>query len=170
MSLNVKVGDQIPSVGLRASDGYLLNLRSHVTKQPLALLFFGAATLEGAARRRGTKAAIALGDGYERLREAGIEVSGVSCDSAEQQAEYLQETRLPYLLMSDERRTGVEMLGIPTVADGENVNVVQPVLIVVGREGEIRAILTEIDRSAVVDQVMAALAEPMPLAETLPGS
>ena len=170
MSLNVKVGDEIPSVGLRASDGYLLNLRSHVTKQPLALLFFGAATLEGAARRRGTKAAIALGDGYERLREAGIEVSGVSCDSAEQHAEYLQETRLPYLLMSDERRTGVEMLGIPTVADGENVNVVQPVLIVVGREGEIRAILTEIDRSAVVDQVMAALAEPMPLAETLPGS
>lgn len=170
MSLNVKVGDEIPSVGLRASDGYLLNLRSHVTKQPLALLFFGAATLEGAARRRGTKAAIALGDGYERLREAGIEVAGVSCDSAEQQAEYLQETRLPYLLMSDERRTAVEMLGIPTVADGENVNVVQPVLIVVGREGEIRAILTEIDRSAVVDQVMAALAEPMPLAETLPGS
>jgi len=170
MSLKVKVGDQVPSVGLRASDGYLLNLRSLVTKQPVAVLFFGAATLEGAARRRGTKAAVALGNGYERLREAGIEVTGVSCDSAEQQTEYLQETRLPYLLMSDERRTAVEMLGIPTVAAGENVNVAQPVLIVIGRDGEIREILTEIDPSATVDQVMAALAEPMPLAETRPGS
>jgi peroxiredoxin Q/BCP len=170
MSLNVKVGDQIPSVGLRASDGYLLNLRSWVTKQPVALLFFGAATLEGAARRRGTKAALALADGHERLREAGIVVAGVSCDSAEQQVEYLGETKLPYLLMSDERRTAVEMLGIPTVAEGENVNVVHPVVIVVAREGEIRAILTEIDPSTAVDEVMSALAEPMPLAETLPGA
>jgi thioredoxin-dependent peroxiredoxin len=170
MSPNVKVGDQIPSVGLRASDGYLLNLRSWVSKQPVALLFFGAATLEGTTRRRGTKAALALADGHERLREAGIVVAGVSCDSAEQQADYLGETKLPYLLMSDERRTAVEMLGISTVADGENVNVVHPVVIVVGREGEIRAVLTEIDPSTVVDGVMSALAEPMPLAETLPGA
>lgn len=170
MSLKIKVGDRVPSVGLRASDGYLLNLRSWVTKEPVALLFFGAATLEGAARRRGSKAAVALGDGYPRLREAGIDVAGVSCDSAEQQTEYLKETRLPYLLMSDERRTAVEMLGVPTVADGENVNIVQPLLIVVGREGEVRAMLTELDPAKVVDQVMSALAEPMPLAETLPGS
>ncbi|MEP6679900.1 MAG: redoxin domain-containing protein [Chloroflexota bacterium] len=170
MSLKIKVGDRVPSVGLRASDGYLLNLRSWVTKEPVALLFFGAATLEGAARRRGSKAAMALGDGYPRLREAGIDVAGVSCDSAEQQTEYLKETRLPYLLMSDERRTAVEMLGVPTVADGENVNIVQPLLIVVGREGEVRAVLTELDPAKVVDQVMSTLAEPMPLAETLPGS
>ncbi len=169
MSLKVEVGDEIPSVGLRASDGYLLNLRSWVTKQPVVLLFFGAATLEGAARRRGTRAALALADGYERLREAGIAVAGVSCDSAEQQAEYLSETKLPYLLMSDERRTAVEMLGIPTVADGENVNVVQPVAIAIDREGEIRAIITELNPSTVVELLMSALAEPMPLAETLPG-
>ncbi len=170
MSVNVKVGDQIPSVGLRATDGYLLNLRSWVTKEPIALLFFGAATLEGAARRRGSKAALALADGYLRLREAGIDVAGVSCDSAEQQTEYLQETKLQYLLMSDERRTAVEMLGVPTVADGENVNIVHPLVIVVGREGEVRAVLTEIDPAKVIDQVMSALAEPMPLAETMPGS
>ena len=169
MSLKVEVGDQIPSVGLRASDGYLLNLRSWVTKQPVVLLFFGAATLQGTARRRGSRAALALAGGYQRLREAGIAVAGVSCDSAEQQAEYLLESKLPYLLMSDERRTAVEMLGIPTVADGENANIVQPVAIAVDREGEIRAISTELNPSTVVDLVMPALAEPMPLAETLPG-
>ncbi|CAN5757686.1 hypothetical protein BH20CHL8_BH20CHL8_01280 [soil metagenome] len=42
MSIKVSAGDALPSVGLRATDGYLLNLRSFVTKQPSVLLFFGA--------------------------------------------------------------------------------------------------------------------------------
>mgnify|MGYP006175756147 CR=1 FL=1 len=70
MSLKLSVGDQLPSVGLRATDGYLLNLRSFVTKQPALLLFFGAPTLAAAARRRGVKAIEALIAGHERLREA----------------------------------------------------------------------------------------------------
>ena len=45
--LAVNVGGPIPSVGLRASDGYLLNLRSFVGKQPVALLFFAAPTADG---------------------------------------------------------------------------------------------------------------------------
>ena len=53
MSTKLTVGDQLPSVGLRATDGFLLNLRSYVTKQAAAFLFFGAPTLKGAARRRG---------------------------------------------------------------------------------------------------------------------
>ena len=52
MNVKVSVGDALPSVGLRATDGYLLNLRSFVTKQPVLLLFFGAPTHTGAARRR----------------------------------------------------------------------------------------------------------------------
>ena len=37
MSLKLAVGDPLPSVGLRATDGYLLNLRSFVTKQPAVI-------------------------------------------------------------------------------------------------------------------------------------
>ena len=63
MSLKVKIGDQVPSVGLRASDGYLLNLRSLVGKQPAIVLFFGAPTRElvEAIKGAGTRA---LGDGW----------------------------------------------------------------------------------------------------------
>ena len=46
MSLKLAVGDPLPSVGLRATDGYLLNLRSFVTKQPAVMLFFGAPDAE----------------------------------------------------------------------------------------------------------------------------
>ena len=56
------------------------------------------------------------------------------------------------------------MLGIPTVADGENVNVVQPVALVVDRDGIVRAIIERVDPDALVDQVIQALSEPIPAA------
>lgn len=163
MSTSVKAGDPLPSVGLRATDGYLLNLRSFVTKQPAVLLFFGAPTLGGAARRKGTKAVEALAAGHERLREAGIAVAGISCDSEQQQIDFVAAKELPFLLLSDERRSAVEMLGIDTVADGENVNVAPPVAIAVDRDGTIAAVIEPVEPDAIVDQAMRALAEPIPV-------
>lgn len=162
MSLSVKVGDQLPSIGLRASDGYLLNLRTFVTKQPAVFLFFGAPTMEAAARRRGAQAVQALAEGHERLREAGIAIVGVSCDSERQQTEFIAKAKLPYLLFSDERRTAVEMLGIPTVAKGDNVNVERPVAIGVDRDGTIRTIIADVKPATIVDELMRVFAEPMP--------
>lgn len=164
MSMKLAAGDPLPSVGLRATDGYLLNLRSWVTKQPAVLLFFGAPTMGGAPRRRGLKAVQALAAGFERLREAGIAVAAISCDSEEQQTAFAEEHRLPFLLLSDERRSAVEMLGIDTVADGENVNVAQAVVIAVDRDGAIRAIIERVEPDTLVDQVTRALSEPIPAA------
>jgi peroxiredoxin len=135
-----------------------------VTKQPAVILFFGAPTLTGAGRRRGLKAIEALTKGHERLHQAGIAVVGVSCDSEEQQARFVEEQNLPFLLLSDERRSAVEVLGIETVADGENVNVVQPVALAVDRDGMVRTIIERVDPETLVDQVIQALSEPIPAA------
>jgi peroxiredoxin Q/BCP len=162
MSMKLKAGDALPSVGLRATDGYLLNLRSFVSKQPVLLLFFGAPTLKGAGRRRGLKAIEALMGGHDRLREAGIAVGGVSTDSEQQQTKFVEEHQLPFLLFSDERRSAVEMLGVETVADGENVNVVQPVALAIGADGHIRAVIDPVDPDTLVDVAMRALSEPLP--------
>ena len=164
MSMKLAPGDPIPSVGLRATDGYLLNLRSWVTKQPAVVLFFGAPTLAGAARRKGHEAIAALAAGYDRLREAGIAVAAVSTDSEQQQTEFATSQKLPFLLYSDERRSAVEMLGIETVAKGDNVNVAQPVAIAVDRDGIIRAVIERVEPVALVDQLMRALSEPIPAA------
>ena len=164
MSMKLAVGDPLPSVGLRATDGYLLNLRSNVTKQPSLILFFGAPTLSGAGRRRGLKAIEALSNGHERLHHAGISVVAISCDSEQQQSAFATKHELPFLLLSDERRSAVEMLGIETVADGENVNVAQPIALAVDRDGFIRSIIERVDADAVVDQAVRALSEPIPAA------
>jgi thioredoxin-dependent peroxiredoxin len=162
MSLKLAVGDALPSVGLRATDGYLLNLRSFVTKQPVLFLFFGAPTLSGAGRRRGTKAVEALAAGYERLREAEIAIAGVSTDSEEQQTGFAAKHDLPFLLFSDERRSAVGLLGIETQADGANVNVARPLALAVDREGIIRAVIDPVEPEALVDQAVRALSEPIP--------
>lgn len=164
MTIRLKVGDPLPSVGLRATDGYLLNLRSFVTKQPALLLFFGAPTLAGAAKRRGAKSIEALAAGHSRLREAGIAVAAISTDSEEQQTGYAQKQELPFLLLSDERRSAVELLGIETVADGANVNVARPIAIAVDRDGIVRAVIDPVDPDVLVDAAMRSLSEPIPAA------
>jgi peroxiredoxin Q/BCP len=164
MSTRLKVGDALPSVGLRATDGYLLNLRSFVTKQPALLLFFGAPTLSGAARRRGLKAIEALKAGHARLREAGIAVAGISTDSEQQQTEFAASQKLPFLLLSDERRSAVELLGIETAADGQNVNVAKPTAVAVDRDGVVRAIIEPVDPDTLIDAAVRALSEPIPAA------
>jgi peroxiredoxin len=164
MSTKLAIGDQIPSIGLRATDGYLLNLRTWVTKQPVVHLFFAAPTVSGPAKRKGMKAIEALVSGFDRLREAGIAVAAVSCDSEEQQKEFAGKSSIPFLLLSDERRSAVEMLGIETVADGANVNVASPLAIAVDRDGVIRAVIERVEPDALVDQTIRALSEPIPAA------
>jgi peroxiredoxin len=164
MSTRLKPGDALPSVGLRATDGYLLNLRSFVTKQPALLLFFGAPTLSGAPRRRGLKAIEALKAGHARLREAGIAVAGISTDSETQQTEFATSQQLPFLLLSDERRSAVELLGIETAAAGANVNVAKPVAVAVDRDGLVRAIIEPVEPDTLIDAAVRALSEPIPAA------
>jgi peroxiredoxin Q/BCP len=142
--LKVKIGDPIPSVGQRATDGYLLNLRSLVGKRPLILVFFGGPTLKGAARERGDEMAEALKDAYPRLEKQGVAVIGVTTDNELQQKAYVEELALPYLLFSDERRIAVELLGIPTTNERGNINA-EPTAFAVSKDG---IILDSVEKAA----------------------
>lgn len=155
--LAARMGDPIPSVGLRASDGYLLNLRSFVGKQPVVFLFFAAPTAEGPQARRGTRLAEALAAGARRFGAAGIAVVGITCDNEAQQRDWIAEHRFPYLLFSDERRSAVDLLGIPLTNSGRNFNVARPVILVVGRDGLLDAIIWDPEPEYVVDIVLAAV-------------
>lgn len=164
--LTVSSGDQIPSVGLRATDGYLLNLRTFVGRQAALLVFLGAPTLRGAAREKGDRLLKAMAEDYRRVSEAGIAIAVVTCDSDNQQAEYAARHELPFLMLSDERRTAAELLGIPTsVSGGDNYNVAVPVAIAVDLEGTIRAVLTDPEPIVIGDLAIRLLSEPLPRTE-----
>ncbi|HET7581137.1 MAG TPA: redoxin domain-containing protein [Candidatus Limnocylindria bacterium] len=157
--LRVSVGDQMPSVGLRATDGYLLNLRTFVGKKPSIVVFFAGPSLRGARREEGDALARALADAYPRLERANIGLVAVTTDSERQQAEYVKELNLPYLLYCDERRTAVELLGIPTRVERGNVNA-EPTAFAVGVDGTILDIVPRAEPRGLVARLLEAINPP----------
>ena len=157
--LKVKIGDPIASVGLRATDGYLLNLRSLVGKKPLIVVFFGGPTLKGTARERGDAIADALKDANARLDQQGVALIGVTTDNEAQQKAYVEELGLPYLLFSDERRIAVEALGIPTIVERGNVNA-EPTAFAVGKDGTILDIVEQAAPKGLIARLLEAIFPP----------
>jgi peroxiredoxin len=157
--LRVRVGDQMPSVGLRATDGYLLNLRSFVGKRPSIVIFFAGPSLKGAARERGDALAQALRDAAARLERVGVGLVAVTTDSEGQQADYVAELELPYLLFSDERRTAVAMLGIPTRSERGNVNA-EPTAFAVAQDGTILDVVERAEPTGLVARLLEAIHPP----------
>ena len=158
-ALKVKIGDQIPSVGLRATDGYLLNLRSLVGKQPVILLFFGGPSLKAAARDRGDLLALGLKEAHQRLARQGVTIMGVTTDNELQQKAYVEEHGLPYLLYSDERRIAVSQLGISTTDLRGNINA-EPTAFAVGIDGTILDIVEQAAPKGLVARLLEAIFPP----------
>ena len=157
--LKLDVGDPIPSVGLRATDGYLLNLRSFVGKQAAIFLFFAGPSLRGAARERGDALALALKNAHPRLTAAGVEPVGVTTDSEGQQAAYARELELPYLLFCDERRAAVDLLGVPVKVERGNTNA-EPTAFAVAADGTILDIVERAEPKGLVARLLEAITPP----------
>ena len=157
--LTVAIGDQMPSVGLRATDGYLLNLRTFVGKRPSIVVFFAGPSLHSARREEGDAMARALADAYPRLQRSGIGLVAVTTDSERQQAEYVEALKLPYLLYCDERRTAVELLGIPTRSERGNVNA-EPTAFALAVDGTILDVVPRAEPRGLVARLLEAINPP----------
>ena len=157
--LRVQIGDEMPSVGLRATDGYLLNLRTFVGKRPSIVVFFGGPSLTGAARERGDALSLALTDAYPRLERLGVGLIAVTTDTEAQQAAYVKELELPYLLFCDERLIAVEALGIPTTSSRGNVNA-EPTAFAVSIDGTILDIVEQATPKGLVARLLEAIFPP----------
>ena len=157
--LRVSIGEQMPSVGLRATDGYLLNLRTYVTKSPSIVVFFAGPSLNGAKRAVGDLMATTLAEAQPRLQRAGIGLIVVTTDSEAEQASYVKELQLPYLLYCDERRTAVEMVGIPTRSERGNVNA-EPTAFAVSIDGEVLDVVPHAEPRGLVARLVEAINPP----------
>lgn len=156
------MGEAIPSIGLRATDGYLLNLRSWVGKKPVAHLFFAGPTLTGAERTEADALARELAAAVPRLDAAGVAVAGITTDNERQQKDYAAEMNLPFLLLSDERQIASKALGVALAGKRENTNVAQPVMIGVDEAGLIRGIYHRPDPRLLAAIILETFREPLP--------
>lgn len=162
-SLKIQVGDQIPSIGLRASDGYLLNLRSWVGKSPVAHLFFAGPSLTGQARTAAEALARSVALEVGRLDAAGVAFTGVTTDNEKQQSAFAAALDLPFLLLSDERRIAVGALGVPTVEKRGNTNVATTVLVAVDETGMVRGVYPDPDPRLMAAIILETFREPLPV-------
>ena len=157
--LRVAIGDQMPSVGLRATDGFLLNLRTYVTKSPSIVVFFAGPSLRGTRREQGDALARALADAYPRLERSGIGLIAVTTDSERQQLDYVAELELPYLLYCDERRTAVELLGVPTRTERGNVNS-EPTAFALATDGVVLDVVSRAEPRGLIARLLEAINPP----------
>ncbi|MEK7297818.1 MAG: peroxiredoxin [Planctomycetota bacterium] len=101
----VKVGDVAPDFQVKDDSGKSRTLAEFRGKR-VVLYFYPKDSTPGC-----TKEACSFRDGYHKLQEAGIVVLGVSFDSVESHRKFKEKQKLPFILLSDEKKAIADAYG-----------------------------------------------------------
>ena len=102
----MNVGDKAPEVlGLNEKGEEIL--LSQYRGKKVVLYFYPKDNTSGC-----TAEACSLRDQYTDLKEAGVEVIGVSVDSAASHQKFIAKHELPFTLIADTEKTLVEAMGV----------------------------------------------------------
>jgi len=142
----VKVGSAAPSFEATDDQGKTWKSSDHIGKKVLVIYFFPADFTGGC-----TKQACAFRDASDKLTDKGIEVIGISGDSAKNHELFKKHHKLTFTLLADEEGAVAKKLGVPvtkggevTVKDLDNLVIKQGVrterwTIIIGKDGKIIA-------------------------------
>lgn len=89
-------GSPAPKITLPDAEGNLVSLSDFYGKKSLVVYFYPKNETHGC-----TKEACAFRDSYEAFTDAGAEVVGISMDSVESHQQFIQNRKLPFVLLSD---------------------------------------------------------------------
>jgi peroxiredoxin Q/BCP len=109
----VNVGDKAPEFKATDDAGNAWKSADHVGKKILVVYFFPADFTGGC-----TAQAKAFRDDYDKLKEKGVEVIGISGDSAKTHALFKKEHKLPFTLLADEDGSIGKQFGVPVGKGG----------------------------------------------------
>ncbi len=93
----LNVGAEAPRLEVTIESGEKINLGSLYDQGPTLIYFYPRSFTSGC-----TAQACNLRDNYDAIKEAGINVLGVSKDKVETQARFKAEENLPFSLVADE--------------------------------------------------------------------
>jgi len=109
----VDVGDAAPKFSATSDEGKEWKSEEHVGKKILVVYFYPADMTGGC-----TKQACSFRDDMSDLKKLGVEVVGISGDSAENHRLFKKAHRLNFTLLADEKGTIAKQFGVPTKAGG----------------------------------------------------
>jgi peroxiredoxin Q/BCP len=138
---------------LEVGDHFPVEKLSVKPEGPAVVYFYPADLTPGC-----TMEAKAFNDNYDRFREAGYEVIGVSVDSDERHEEFRQECDLRFPLVSDE---GAELTGSLGLLKqyGDHGTFARRVTYLLDEDGTIRKIWDVTDAGAHPEEVLAAVSD-----------
>ena len=105
-AMALKVGDKAPSFKLKNQDGKVISL-SDLKGKPVVLYFYPKDDTSGC-----TKEACNFRDEFPKFGKMKAEIIGVSADSVESHKKFAQKYKLPFNLLSDEKKVVLEKYGV----------------------------------------------------------
>lgn len=112
--VEVKVGDPAPVFEAVSDQGKPWKSSDHVAKKVLVIYFYPADFTGGC-----TKQACGFRDDFQALTDKGVEIVGISGDSAKTHALFKKQHKLNFTLLADEDGAIAKKFGVPVRAGGE---------------------------------------------------
>ncbi len=102
----LEIGTKAPDFTLPDKDGNLVTLSSYAGKK-VVVYFYPRDNTPGCTRQ-----ACAFGASYDKFKELGVEVIGISKDSVASHLKFATKFELPFVLVSDPERVAIEGFGV----------------------------------------------------------
>ena len=105
----IKAGDKLPWFTAKDQHGANFDVASVVGKKVLVIYFYPKDDTPGC-----TKQACFFRDQYEEFSDLGVEVIGISGDSAKSHKKFAEKYQLPFVLLADEDKSLRKLFGVPS--------------------------------------------------------
>jgi peroxiredoxin Q/BCP len=106
INMAIKISDKAPSFKLKNQDAKTISL-SDFKGKPVVLYFYPKDDTSGC-----TKEACSFRDEFPKFGKLKAEIIGVSADSVESHKKFAQKYKLPFNLLSDEKKEVLEKYGV----------------------------------------------------------
>lgn len=113
-NVDLKVGDKAPVFQATDDQGNTWKSNEHIGKRIVVVYFFPADFTGGC-----TKQACGFRDDSQKLADKGVEVIGISGDSAKTHKLFKEHHKLPFTLLADEDGAIAKLFGVPVGKGGE---------------------------------------------------
>lgn len=146
----LKVGDKAPKFSAKDQDGKVHSLEDYKGKK-LVVFFYPKASTPGC-----TAEACNLRDNWEKFKEEGYEILGVSADSPKRQQNFKEKYDLPFPLLADEDKEVINAFGVwgPKKFMGKEYEGIHRTTFVIDEEGKIFDVITKVKTKEHADQIL----------------
>jgi len=151
----LKVGNKAPSFKLKNQDAKVVSL-SDLKGKPVVLYFYPKDNTSGC-----TKEACNFRDEFPKFKKIKAEIIGVSADSVESHKKFAEKYKLPFNLLSDEKKEVLEKYGVwqeKSMYGKKYMGIVRTTFII-DAKGKISKIFPKVKVENHNEEVMEALKE-----------